>query len=85
MSDDGPEWFAPKRFGYGAGLPITLAGLGDHDRLPRDLDRARVPVRTTGPLLFIAAVIPITATLLVIAAKTTRGGWRWRWGEGRLS
>ena len=33
------------------------------------------------PLLFIAAVIPITATLLVITAKTTRGGWRWRWGE----
>ena len=23
---DGPEWFAPKRFGYGAGLPISWQG-----------------------------------------------------------
>ena len=23
---DGPEWFAPKRYGYGAGLPITWQG-----------------------------------------------------------
>ena len=26
MSDDGPEWFAPKRYGYGAGLPISWQG-----------------------------------------------------------
>ena len=26
MSDDGPEWFAPKRFGYGSGLPISWQG-----------------------------------------------------------
>ena len=25
---DGPEWFAPKRYGYGAGLADQLAGLG---------------------------------------------------------
>jgi hypothetical protein len=24
--DDGPEWFAPKRYGYGAGLPISWQG-----------------------------------------------------------
>ena len=23
---EGPEWFAPKRYGYGAGLPITWQG-----------------------------------------------------------
>ena len=26
MSDDGPEWFAPKRYGYGSGLPISWQG-----------------------------------------------------------
>ena len=26
MSDDGPEWFAPKRYGYGSGLPIAWQG-----------------------------------------------------------
>ena len=23
---DGPEWFAPKRYGYGSGLPISWQG-----------------------------------------------------------
>ncbi len=80
MSDDGPEWFAPKRFGYGAGLPIR----GRAGRSRSASSRSRSCSRSCShnrPLLFIAAVIPITATLLVIAAKTTRGGWRWRWGE----
>ena len=26
MNDDGPEWFAPKRYGYGSGLPISWQG-----------------------------------------------------------
>ena len=25
--------------------------------------------------------LPATILLLVVTAKTTRGGWRWRWGE----
>jgi len=32
------------------------------------------------PILFIAITIPATLALLIIAARTTRGGWRWRWG-----
>jgi hypothetical protein len=28
-----------------------------------------------------AALILPTAALMVICARTTRGGWRWRWGE----
>ena len=77
---DGPEWFAPKRYGFGSGPPISwqgwvvtlafiaavlAAGLLLHDR----------------PAQMIAAMIPPTAVFLVIAARTTRGGWRWRWGE----
>ena len=26
MSDDGPEWFALKRYGYGSGFPISWQG-----------------------------------------------------------
>ena len=26
MSDDGPEWFAPKRYGFGSGMPISWQG-----------------------------------------------------------
>ncbi len=77
---DSPEWFAPKRYGYGAGLPISwqgwaltaafLAIAGICARLFRD----RLPIT-------LAIMIPVTCVFLVIIARTTRGGWRWRWGD----
>jgi len=33
------------------------------------------------PYQAVAGFIPLTAAFMVIAAKTTRGGWRWRWGD----
>ena len=33
------------------------------------------------PIEMIAALALPTVVLLVICAQTTRGGWRWRWGE----
>ena len=33
------------------------------------------------PVALIAVAIPLTVMLLLIAARTTRGGWRWRWGN----
>jgi hypothetical protein len=79
MSED-PEWFAPKRYGYGVGLPISWQGwailaaflalaffVGTHFA-----DR---------PIIVFAILVPAVVALLVIAARTTRGGWRWRWGE----
>jgi len=33
------------------------------------------------PLVFVAIMIALTVLFSTIAAKTTRGGWRWRWGE----
>jgi hypothetical protein len=36
---------------------------------------------TTKPLVIVAILVPLTAALLVITARTTRGGWRWRWGK----
>lgn len=80
MSDDGSAWFAPKRYGYGSGLPISwqgwvvLAGFL--------LLAFGVSVRFADrPLVTLAIMIPATTLLLVICARTTRGGWRWRWGE----
>jgi hypothetical protein len=80
MSDDGPEWFAPKRFGYGSGLPISWQGW------TITIGFVAISVALAlrfgeKPMLFIAALVPITAAFLVIVAKTTRGGWRWRWGK----
>lgn len=76
-----PDWFAPKRYGYGAGLPIAGQGwavmlayfvvLG----LP-----AWLLASNTAILLGVVALA--TIALLVVAMRTTRGGWRWRNGDG---
>lgn len=77
---EGPAWFAPKRYGWGAGPPISWQGwavaivylalaIGVVDRFR---DR---------PAVMVATLLPATILLWIIAAKTTRGGWRWRWGS----
>jgi len=78
--DQRPEWFAPKRYGYGAGFPISWQGwllLGGY-----------IAIVVAGGMLLEgswlaqgAIVIPATAVLLLVIARTTRGGWRWRWGD----
>jgi hypothetical protein len=81
MSDDNPEWFAAKRYGYGSGLPISWQGwalLLGYMLLVTLLALLIAPAR---PLVFVALLIPITVTFITISAKTTKGGWRWRWGE----
>ena len=80
MSDDGPEWFAPKRYGYGSGMPIAWQGWAvTVAYIAIVLIAIRfVPSR---PIIILAVIVPATATLMVITARTTRGGWRWRWGK----
>ena len=77
---NGPEWFAPKRYGYGSGLPISWQGWA------LTLGYAAVLIGVSlllsaKPLQLIAVIVPLTVVLMVICARTTRGGWRWRWGE----
>lgn len=77
---DGPEWFAPKRFGYGSGLPISWQGWAII------LGYVAIAITTallfsTRPIVVFAILIPATAVLLTVTARTTRGGWRWRWGD----
>ena len=77
---DGPHWFAAKRYGYGAGLPIAWQGwalLGSYVAIAV----ATGILAKDKPAVVLAVIIPLTAFLLLIAARTTRGGWRWRWGE----
>lgn len=81
--DDG-AWFAPKRFGYGAGLPIAWQGwalLAGYIVVML----APTPLLEWDPNLGtgIAAAIWIfaTALVLVVAKRKTRGGWRLRIGE----
>lgn len=74
------DWFEQKRYGYGAGLPISWEGwvltiiflvivIGSSFFLGER------------PLAVAAIVIPTILAFILIAARTTRGGWRWRWGS----
>jgi hypothetical protein len=76
---DEDYWFAPKRYGYGGGLPIAWQGWALIVGYAIVLLLATPLVRYTvvGYVLFVTA---LTFALLVIAARKTRGGFRWRWG-----
>jgi len=77
---DGPEWFATKRYGYGAGAPISWQGWAI--TIGFVLLAAVLGVTfARKPVVFIAIMIPLTILLSTIAANTTKGGWRWRWGD----
>ena len=77
---EGPEWFAPKRYGWGAGLPISWQGWVLSAVFVGVVFAATflLPGR---PLASPAIVLPAAALFVIISAKTTRGGWRWRWGK----
>jgi hypothetical protein len=78
--DDDPEWFAPKRYGYGAGLPISWQGWALTIGFALiTLALARTLGLESGR--FVAAMISLAVIFVAISARTTRGGWRWRWGE----
>ena len=77
---EGPEWFAPKRFGLGSGLPIAWQGWA------LLIGFVALIIATAGlcrdrPLLAAAIIVPASILFLIVSVQTTRGGWRWRWGE----
>ena len=76
---DGPEWFAPKRYGFGS-VPITWQGWAITLAFVAIVTAASVALAER-PVQLIAALIPVFTIFFVICARTTRGGWRWRWGE----
>lgn len=82
---DSPEpWFAAKRYGYGAGLPITwqgwavMAGYLAIMAVVVWLDsQSDGRVKAIGFGLFLGA----TAIFVSLVRKRTGGGWKWRWGN----
>jgi len=78
--NDRPEWFAPKRYGYGSSLPISWQGWA----LTIGFILLLLPLTLAlkdRPEALIAAIVPPAALFMLVCARTTRGGWRWRWGE----
>ncbi|MGN6366579.1 hypothetical protein [Asticcacaulis taihuensis] len=78
-------WFAPKRYGYGAGLPIAWQGwavlavyflivLGAATGLPKLIPNPAIYAVTVSVIVLVCSVV-----LIIICARTTKGGWHWRW------
>lgn len=77
-------WFAAKRYGYGAGLPIArqgwvllglwagaMAGIAALARTPSAMPRLGV----------IVLLLVVTGIFLAVVYRRTQGGWKWRWGS----
>ena len=76
--DNDGAWFLPKRFGYGAGLPIAWQGWM--------VVAIHVAVIVGGALLLRSQAAATIAWALLagllplpLYAAKTRGGWKWRW------
>ena len=80
MSVEGPEWFAPKRYGYGSGLPIAWQGWAVLALFAALVGFSFLLFGTDNPRA-LAIILPALAALMIVTALTTRGGWRWRWGD----
>lgn len=73
------EWFAPKRYGIGSGKPISWQGWALTLGYVTVVMGASV-LLLRSVLAYVAILIPATLAFIIISARTTRGGWRWRWG-----
>jgi hypothetical protein len=74
------QWFAPKRYGYGCGLPTCWQGwlvLGVYAALILGSSYWLADK----PLPLLSIVIPATLLFVIICARTSGGSWRWRWGD----
>ena len=74
------DWFSPKRYGYGAGWPISWHGWAV-TLLFSAITIAAVLFLINRPALMAAVLFPNIALFVLITARTTRGGWHWRWGD----
>ena len=77
---DGPEWFAPKRHGFGSGRPITWQGWAITIAFIIAALAICLMLRDRS-VIMLAALAPIVLVHIFITMRTTRGGWRWRWGR----
>ena len=84
MKKDEDAWFAPKIFGYGAGLPIAWQGwllLGAYMAVALLCGFLIEWDAEIGVPMAIILLLPATIILIIVSKNRTRGGWRGGLGE----
>ena len=71
-------WFAAKRYHYGSGLPIAWQGWLVLSGYLAVIAAASMVLSRP---LAAATVVSSTVILMIVCAKRTAGGWRWRSGQ----
>lgn len=76
---DEEPWFRPKRFGFGAGWPTAWQGWATILAFIAGMTAA-VHLSGRNPILAAALAALSLFIFLLVVARRTRGGLRWRWG-----
>jgi len=80
IPDDEDYWFAPKRYGYGTGLPLTWQAWAATIGYCLVVTGAALLLAERSILGFVVITLAATGAFLLVCARKTRGGWHWRWG-----
>jgi hypothetical protein len=78
------DWFPPKRYGYGAGPPLTWQGWVLIAAFALVILAAGLWARRGDAAArwgAIGTIVLATAVFVPVIRRHTRGGWRWRWGK----
>ena len=81
--NDEDVWFEPKWFGYGSGWPVRWQGWAVVATYLVAVTVAALTLAERHRTLFFLAMLLMSVPLMVVSARHTRGGWRWRWGGER--
>lgn len=77
-------WFAPKRYGYGASLPVSWEGwavlVGFFLGLWAVVHFSPLLPPREGTIARLVGIAVLIAVFVAIARVKTEGGWRWRNG-----
>jgi hypothetical protein len=79
VADKDEFWFAPKRFGYGSGMPVRWQGwalVAAHGLAVL----AGTPLVERHPNWFAGYAVFVSLIFMPLYAAKTEGGWHWRWG-----
>lgn len=83
MEDGSNGWFYAKRYGYGSGLPRSWQGWVATALFVGAALAASIFLAPVSMLAYVGVMIFLTSIFLLVAKRTTTGGWKWRMGKDR--